>query len=353
MPQADRAPEQMAVTRRTALGGLAAIAGLASPLVTHAAGAVGTSTPAGWQELASKLAAVSSLHAFAAAELDGGIPKSIYAVHPDLVLPVGSSFKFYVLGAVAEQVGQGRYSWEQLIPIRDSQKSVPGGDLRYVPDGATYTLRYLAERMMQKSDNTATDVLIDLAGREAVERQMAAMGHHQPSLNIPLFKTREFAFMKLVVPRSELDRYFALDVPARRAYLANVIPTLSYDDLIAAAARQTAPIDIMRMEWLATRGDLINAVAYLWRQSRQTGLRAVAEIIALETQLALDGEVWPYVGFKGGSEMGVLSGTWLMQRNDGRLFAMSAGFADPEKGLDMDKIVAALEAAVGALEIYH
>ena len=67
-------------------------------------------------------------------------------------------------GTIAQQIEAGTLDWEQLVTIEAEHKSVPSGDLRYAPDGSEYTVRYLAERMMQKSDNTATDVL-DLPGR--------------------------------------------------------------------------------------------------------------------------------------------------------------------------------------------
>lgn len=49
-------------------------------------------------------------------------------------------------------------------------------------------------------------------------------------------------------------------------------------------------------------------------------LRPTTEVLTLEDQIGIDREDWTYVGFKGGSELGVLAGNWLLQRNDGRLF---------------------------------
>ena len=85
-------------------------------------------------------------------------------------------------------------------------------------------------------------------------------------------------------------------------------------------------------------------MAWLHAASQRPGLRQVAEIMALETQLPFDGETWPYVGFKGGSELGVLSGTWLMQRADGRVFVYSVGFRNPDGEIDMPAAVAVMEA---------
>jgi beta-lactamase class A len=339
------------LTRRTALIGGAAGLALAGLAGTHA-GAIAKlqATPepdAGsaptWEEIDANLATSAPNAVLLAAELIDGAPVELHAVDADRVMPIGSSFKFYVLGALSMEIEAGNLDWEQMVAIVDEHKSVPGGDLRYVPNGTEFTLRYLAERMMQKSDNTATDALIYLVGREKVEEAMGIMGHHDPSLNIPLFTTREFAFMKLVVPAEQLDAYFASTVEERRQFLTDVVAKLSYEDLIAAADAQTGPINLFGLEWFATRYDLANAVAYLWAQSQKEGLRPVAEVIALETQLTFDGEVWPYVGFKGGSELGMLSGTWLLQRADGRMFVYSLGFADETAELNMGAIIPVME----------
>jgi len=337
------------ISRRAALLGgaaglaLAGVGGTPLGALARQAATPDANARATWDEIDANLAATAPNTVLLTAELIDGEPVEIHAVDADRVMPIGSSFKFYVLGALSMQIEEGILDWEQMVAIVDEHKSVPGGDLRYVPNGTEFTLRYLAERMMQKSDNTATDALIYLVGREKVEEALGIMGHHDPSLNIPLFTTREFAFMKLVVPPDQLKTYFASSVEERRQFLTDVVAKLSYEELIAAADKQTGPINLFGLEWFATRNDLANAVAYLWAQSQKEGLRPVAEVIALETQLTFNGEIWPYVGFKGGSELGMLSGTWLMQRADGRMFIYSIGFADETAPLDMGPVIAVME----------
>jgi tRNA(His) 5'-end guanylyltransferase len=57
------------------------------------------------------------------------------------------------------------------------------------------------------------------------------------------------------------------------------------------------------------------------------------------------------VGFKGGSEPGVLTGTWLMHRTDGRQFMFSIAFYDTEQPIDTPTAVAAMEAARDAVAL--
>ena len=81
------------------------------------------------------------------------------------------------------------------------------------------------------------------------------------------------------------------------------------------------------MEWFATREDLARTMAWHLATAHKPGLRPVAEILSLETPIPFDGEAWPYVGYKGGSEMGCLSATWLLERADGRHFSTALVFA--------------------------
>jgi hypothetical protein len=51
------------------------------------------------------------------------------------------------------------------------------------------------------------------------------------------------------------------------------------------------------------------------------------------------------VGYKGGSEFGVLSTTWLLDRADGRTFFYSVGFKNPDG--PVDPMVAIVPIVVG------
>lgn len=334
------------LSRRAAMrygGALAAV--IASARLLSPAVAQNTATPAApsdWAALDEQVAAVAPTAAMLATELIDGEIAPVHALNADQILPVGSSFKLWILGALAMQVEAGTLDWEQVVEIEDRYRSVPGGDLRYVAAGTPFTMRYLAERMIQKSDNTATDHMLFLAGRENVEQAMTAMGVSEPDRNIPLFSTRELTMLKFASPTDRIDTYFASDAEQRRRILTDEIARIPYEAL--ADLDQTAPIEIDRVEWFATREDLARTMAWLHLASRRPGLRPVTEILSLETPIPFDGEIWPYVGYKGGSEMGVLSGTWLLQRADGRHFVYSVGFRDPDAALDMPAAVAAMEA---------
>ena len=313
---------------------------------------------ADWQNFDSVAAAIAPGVSFLVADITQGQCKPVHQLNAESSLGVGSSFKLYILGELGNQIREGRFRsnlpvqkelgpWEQPVAIEQGLKSIPGGPLLFVPDGTVFTVRYLAEQMIQRSDNTATDHLLFLLGRENVEQRMKLMQHHDPGLNTPLFATREFAMMKLLDTDEQLETYFSATADERRQILEN--EHRSYDALRDVAEEQAVPIRIENVEWFADRFDMCRALVALYNLGQDPRTRPVAEILALEDRLGIDREQFPYVGFKGGSEIGVLAGNWLLVRNDGRRFTMSMAFNDPDKPIDQVAVVAAIQSAVEIL----
>ena len=94
---------------------------------------------------------------------------------------------------------------------------------------------------------------------------------------------------------------------------------------------------------------LCRALAALKALSEQPGLEPVAEILSINPGVALDQEAWTYIGFKGGSEPGVLNLNWLLQRADGRWFVLTAGLNDTERNIPLNEPLALLESAAQLL----
>jgi hypothetical protein len=302
-----------------------------------------------WEDVDQLFIDAAPETAMLAAELIDGRCIPIHGLNPDFVLPVGSSFKLWILGAIALEIQAGNLDWEQEVEIEDRYRSVPGGDLRFAPTGAKYTLRYIVERMMQKSDNTATDHMFYLVGREKVEAAMTAMGHSNPDLNIPIISTKELALLKFAYPTEFLDDFYAKSVDERRRILDENVSQRNVDSI--PSIDQTTPLEIDRVEWFATRNDLCETMNWLDLKAMEPGMLPVSEVIALETQLKFEGAVWPYVGFKGGSELGVLSGTWLLHRADNRHFVYTVGFKNPDGEIDIEAAIAAMEAGRDRLAV--
>jgi len=302
--------------------------------------------PATWDEFDEKASALAPTVSLLAAEITDGACKEVHNLNAALTTPIGSSFKLYILAELAEQVSDGVHSWEASLEIEARLKSVPEGPLMFVPDGSKFSIRYVAEQMIQRSDNTATDHLLFLAGRKSVEQRMALMGHHDPSLNTPLLSTREFAIMKFLWSEEQLRDYEAATVAQRRQILATENRGWpAVEAFFEKNGDQTLPTRVESVEWFANRFDICNLLLSLRDMNENKDSLPILEILTLRDPIDFDREQWSYVGFKGGSEIGVLAGNWLLHRNDGRVFVFSVSFLDPKKALDQAKVITLLRAA--------
>ncbi len=301
--------------------------------------------PTTWEEYDAQALSLAPVVSLLAAELTDGRCTVVHDLNGEMTTPIGSSFKLYILAELASQIGKtgkagSRLDWSTLLKIQQKFKSIPGGPLLFVPVGSIYTIRYIAEQMIQVSDNTATDHLLFLAGRENVERRMRQSGHHDPLLNVPLVATREFAVMKFLWTDEELQDYQQASVKKRRKILAN--EKRGWTELEAffdEQGEQTEPVRVETVEWYADRYDMCDLMKSIHKLGQKAGLRPVLEVLTLADPIKFEREQWTYVGFKGGSEMGLLASNWLLERDDGRLFFYSAVFMDPDAALDLDNII--------------
>ncbi len=289
------------------------------------------------QEAATRLGELGQASLLAAEVVDGAcVP--IEAVNAESAVPIGSAFKLYVLGALADAIEAGEVAWTDELTITEELKSVPSGQLQNEPAGATVNVREAAELMISISDNTATDLLIDLLGRNEVEAAQTAYGHTQPGLNRPFLTTREWAILKLG-PEQQREDYLNADEAGRRAILDGLadVPASS---LAGEAFLQ--PIVPDRLEWFASLNDLCAAHVRLHEKAQVPGLEPVAEILSLNPGFPSD--KWDYIGFKGGSEPGLVATSWLVTEGD-RTFVLAAAVLDPEQPLDETEAVLLMGAA--------
>ena len=295
------------------------------------------------------LSGFGSTVGFLAAELSGTSCTPVHELNAGTPIAIGSVFKLYILGELGRQIAAGERSWEDQIPIQNAYRSVPSGDLHWAPEGSMYTLRYLAEVMISQSDNTATDHLLFTLGRENVEAMVATMGHADSSLMIPMLSTRELFAIKVMLPPDRQQAYVDAGPDERRAMLDGEIKAAADAMTIADGAGFVSPTMIDTVEWFASPTDMCAAMAYLADQSNQPGLLPLREVLQLSPGAPIDRTVWPVVGFKGGSEPGVLVLTWLLQRSDGRWFVVSAGVNDAENTIDESGFGQAATQAIAAL----
>lgn len=303
------------------------------------------STVKSWSALKRDFAALAPQAGFMAAELtaDGCLP--LARVDHESPLAIASAFKLYVLGELGRQVQSGLASWAEPLAFDSSLISLPNGDMRYSLPGEPFPLITYAEQMIAQSDNTATDHLIARLGREAVESAFDQMGHASPELNVPLLMTREWFAIKMRLTDREIRRYELATVDKRRELLETLVQPQ------AATLAEWEPWPAFRainsIEWFASAQDLCNAMHTLWQASEEPGMEPILNALSLQPGITFDPAAWSYVGYKGGYEAGVRSDVWLLQRADGRWFALAGIINDLTWEIDgfgmADLMVAAAE----------
>jgi hypothetical protein len=291
-----------------------------------------------WEELDGELASLAGHAAFVAMELDDGPGEGepglrfVHAYNAADRLAIGSTFKLWVLGALAEKVRAGEASWDEALEIREALRSTGSAGMQNEPAGAEFSVRRHAELMISISDNTATDHLIAYVGREHVEAYMSRL-HAEPSLNLPFLTTGEIFRLKLNPDRSVLERYIEADEAARRAMLASREGPMAFRPGLLQLSFWSRPIAIGTVEWFASPVELCRVMVDLRRLERIEGLGPVGEVLRMNPGIPF-GDRWKSVAFKGGSEPGVVNLTWLLERSDGRWFVLSFGWNDPQALVD-------------------
>jgi len=241
------------------------------------------------------------------------------------LLPLASVFKMYVLGALVDAVRSGEISWDDPVQIRDELASL-GGPTATAEPGTELPVRELAQRMITNSDNTATDHLMAFVGREAVEEIQPVMGHSQPAVNVPFLTGRELTILKYSGDSALAESYIAAGAAERRAILDDDVASRPFPSpgQIGGVFRYQDT-----MGWFGTAGDACRALEWLMRDGE-------ARAILTDSPLSPNLELWPELGFKGGSDDGVATAAWWMQASDGRVYVAVVSLvndtSDPQHG---------------------
>jgi beta-lactamase class A len=190
--------------------------------------------------------------------------------------------------------------------------------------------------MISISDNTAADHLLFFVGRTNVEAMLATTKHHDPTQNQPFLSTRELFDLKLLATPQDRTTYENDSIADRRTVLQ------TYDDTLdprtaTNASSWTLPIEIDKLEWFATPMDLCNVMAALKAYGDKPGTTEVSHALSINPGLPDDAKLFSYVGYKGGSEPGVLTMSWLLQRKSDKAWRFyTVELNDTAKAIDED-----------------
>ncbi len=265
------------------------------------------------------------------------------AVAPDRPLAIGSTFKLVVLAELVRAVDAGERRWDDPVPL--DGLALPSGRFRGRPAGTQVPLRDLAEAMIAVSDNSAADALIHALGRGRIETMQATVGVRDGARNTPFLTVLEAFKLKYVGAGALAARYAALDMAGRRALLAGDIAATP-DHLILPLTAGGRPAMIDRVEWFAAPADLVRVMTWFRDHGETPGGREALRILALNPGPAGGLPEPAYVGYKGGSEPGVIGMTLLLRDRTGGWRVVSAGWNDPEAPVDEARFAGLVRRAV-------
>jgi beta-lactamase class A len=126
----------------------------------------------------------------AAAEQSGGVVGVVliapsgerFAHRGDRRFRAASTVKIPIMVELFRQIERGEQSLTTRYVLRDEDRAPGTGVLLHLHAGLELTLADLVYLMISISDNTATNVLIELAGMENINRTMRVLGMSQSTL---------------------------------------------------------------------------------------------------------------------------------------------------------------------------
>jgi len=276
---------------------------------------------------------------FLLAELgDDGRINPIASRNPDQQFAIGSTFKLYILAQLASEIRSGKRQWNDVVPL--SHHSFSSSATQGWPKDSPVTLHTLAGWMISVSDNGATDTLLSLLGREAVEQKLASIGHSAPDKTLPFLSTVEAFALKADAPLRQ--RFLAASEAQQRALLDKEAAQLT----LAKATDGSiggAPASIDTIEWFASPNDIGNLMRHLrlQRDDRMMGILAINDGLG-----AAAAKKWRFVGYKGGSEPGVISMSYLLQSPAGKWYVATGSWNDTRQEVDKARFAALMERLV-------
>ncbi len=97
-------------------------------------------------------------------------------VNGDDLFQLASVFKVPVIVTLYRQVDSGKFDLDERVEMTEYEKVPGSGVLRELTPGLELTIKDYRTLMMMISDNTATDMLVDLVGKDNVNNTMLELG---------------------------------------------------------------------------------------------------------------------------------------------------------------------------------
>jgi len=164
-----------------------------------------------------------------------------YAVNADERVRTASTIKIAVMIEAFVRVSEGKAKWTDEVVLTKEKKVSGSGILGELSDGLKLTLRDAVNLMMILSDNTATNLVLDVVTTDAVNKRMESLGFKQIKINRKVGSGGESAAGK-----DPENKKFGLGVATPREMVL-VVEKLERGEVINAAVSKEM-IDLMKRE---------------------------------------------------------------------------------------------------------
>jgi beta-lactamase class A len=270
-----------------------------------------------WSDIDAELTKSGARYSYQASKITDGRCEAVGGTNLDESLPLASIFKLYVLLAVANAVNAGTLHWTDDLTVTAEAKAVGSAGMDELEPGSHVSVREAAQQMISASDNMATDLLIDRLGPGAVERALAAAGHHDPASMTPFPTAHELFSVGWGEP--DVREQWKVAAPEERARLLQQTNEQPYEP---DPWRTHTPASPYGVEWYGSASDICRVHAAL--QAAAVGPGApVRQILSAVPGIELDGKTWKYIGAKGGNLPGDLTFSWYAEDRTGQAWVVS------------------------------
>ena len=164
-----------------------------------------------------------------------------YALNPDERVRTASTIKIAVMIEAFARVAEGKAKWTDEVVLTKEKKVSGSGILGELSDGLKLTLRDAVNLMMILSDNTATNLVLDVLTTDAVNARMESLGFKQIKINRKVGSGGESTAGK-----DRENKKFGLGVTTPREMVL-IMEKLERGEVINAALSKEM-IDLMKRE---------------------------------------------------------------------------------------------------------
>ncbi len=251
----------------------------------------------------------------------------------------GSIFKMWILGGVARAVANGTITTDQLVPMVAAKLAL-AGVINSEPVNTLFPVADLAALMIGISDNTATDLLHGLVGRNRIDQTIHDYGVAEPLILTPLLSISEQFSLYFSFPLATATSY----VNGTEVFQEDFLQT-QIAPLLPIAGGPYANTSILTAgTWRASPMDICAAFAHLRRLPQGSdAMDLVNHAMGASSAQPDVRNHWDRVWYKGGSLASgngyhVLTHAWMLENSGEDPYVVVAMSNSEAGGIDQYRV---------------